>query len=162
MPVYNLNSLLGTCITIELKQHSIEGGLESTIESPDLGYELIVPALTEDQLTISVRTIFSGPFTLPDGCTIVSAIYDIALPEKLPPDFYATIKLEHCVVLKDDITASKMCFATATIDLEKKVFAFNCIDGGTFPIGKTYASLEISKSCLICVLYKGSMLVNYY
>ncbi|XP_019861485.1 PREDICTED: uncharacterized protein LOC109589955, partial [Amphimedon queenslandica] len=149
--------LKGTCITIELQKHSIEGGIESTIESTDYGYELIVPALTEEKSTINVRTIFCGPFTLPDGCTIVSAIYDIALPEELPPDFYTTIKLEHCVDLKDDITASKMCFATAAVDLEKKVFAFNCINGGIFPIGETYASLEISKSCLICVLYKGSM-----
>uniref|UniRef100_A0A1X7SIG5 Uncharacterized protein n=1 Tax=Amphimedon queenslandica TaxID=400682 RepID=A0A1X7SIG5_AMPQE len=147
--------LKGTCITIELQQHSIEGGLDSTIESADNGYELTVPALTQEQLTINVRTIFCGPFTLPDGCTIVSAIYDITLPEELPPDFNATIKLEHCVDLNDDITASKMCFATAAVDLEKKVFAFNCIDGGTFPIEETYASLEISKSCLICVLYKG-------
>uniref|UniRef100_A0A1X7VPM7 AIG1-type G domain-containing protein n=1 Tax=Amphimedon queenslandica TaxID=400682 RepID=A0A1X7VPM7_AMPQE len=153
--LWNLND--STCITIELQQHSIEGGLESTIEIADLGYELTVPALTEEQLTINVRTIFCGPFTLPDGCTIVSAIYDIALPEELPPDFYTTIKLEHCVDLNDDITPGKMCFATATVDLEKKVFAFNCIDGGTFPIGETYASLKISNSCLICVLYKGSM-----
>ncbi|XP_019861608.1 PREDICTED: uncharacterized protein LOC109590100 isoform X2 [Amphimedon queenslandica] len=149
--------LKGTCITIELQQHSIEGGIESTIESADLGYELNVLALTQEQLTINVRTIFCGPFSLPDGCTIVSAIYDITLPGELPPDFYATIKLEHCVVLNDDITPRKMCFATAVVDLEKKVFAFNCIDGGNFPIGKTYASLKIRNSCLICILYKGSM-----
>ena len=120
---------------------------------------MTVPALTEEQSTIHVHTILSGPFILPDGYTIVSAIYDISLPEKLPSKLNVTVKLEHCVDLNNEITASKMCFATAAVDLEKKVFVFNCIDGGTFPIGETYASLEISSSCLICVLYKESMLV---
>lgn len=50
-----------------------------------------------------------------------------------------------------------MCFGVATIDLEKKVFKFKCIAAGKgFPIGETYPSLEISNSCLVCVLYKGS------
>ena len=125
-----------------------------TIENANCGYEMTVPVPTEEKSTINVRTIFCGPFVLPDGYTIVSAIYDIVLPEKP-----FTFKLEHCIDLDDQITASKMCFAVATIDLAKKVFVFHCIEGGVFPIGETYASLEISDSCLVCVLYRGSTLV---
>ena len=126
-----------------------------TIENADCGYEMIVPVPTEEKSTINVRTIFCGPFVLPDGYTIVSALYDIVLPENLPQP--VTIKLEHCIDLNDRITASKMCFAAATVDLERKVFVFDCIEGGDFPIGETYASLKISHSCLVCVLYSGSM-----
>ena len=126
-------------------------------ENTDCGYEMSIPVSTKKKSTVDVRTIFSGPFVLPDGYTIVSAIYDIVLPEKLPQP--VTIKLEHCIDLDDDdeITASKMCFATAVIDLEKKVFVFNWVKGGTFE--KTYASLNISQSCLVCVLYQESKLV---
>ncbi|XP_019859962.1 PREDICTED: uncharacterized protein LOC109588224 [Amphimedon queenslandica] len=146
--------LKDTCGTIELKQHSIEGGMTSTLENTDCGYKMIIPVATEEESSINVRTIFSGPFVLPDGYTIVSAIYDISLPEQLSKP--VTVKLEHCVDLNDEITASKMCFATAAIDLEKKVFVFDCVEKGSFPRGETYASLDINDSCLLCVLYSGS------
>ena len=133
--------------------------MTSTLENTDCGYKMIIPVATEEKSTIEVRTIFSGPFVLPDGYTIVSAIYDISLPEQLSKP--VTIKLEHCVDLNDKIAASKLCFATAAIDLEKKVFVFDCVGGGSFPRGETYASLEINNSCLVCVLYRGSMLVNF-
>lgn len=146
--------LLDTCTNVELQQHTIKGGKTLTFEDVDCGYEIIVPAPTEEESTINIHTIFSGPFHLPDGYTIVSAIYDIVLPENLPHP--VTFKLEHCIDVNDEVTASKMCFGVATIDLEKKVFKFKCIAGKGFPIGETYPSLEISNSCLVCVLYKGS------
>ena len=61
--------------------------------------------------------------------------------------------------MNDQITGSKMCFAIAKIDLEKKMFVFEKIGEGDFPRGETYASVPLSESCLLCILYSGSLLV---
>ena len=147
---------VGTCTTIELKEYPIEGGLAELFDNTDCGYKMNVPVTTEEKSSIKVRTIFSGPFVLPEGYTLVSAVYDITLPELTQP---VTIELEHCVDMNDQITGSKMCFAIAKIDLEKKMFVFEKIGEGDFPRGETYASVPLSESCLLCILYSGSLLV---
>ena len=66
------------------------------------------------------------------------------------------IELEHCINVSDESVASKMCFALATINLEKKVFEFTQVDDGIFRPGEKYGSISQDKSCYLCILYNHS------
>ena len=107
---------------------------------------------------MSVSTIFSGPFIFPEGCTLVSAVYNVVMPDEVQKP--TIIELEHCINVSDESVASKMCFAHATINLEKKVFEFTQVnDDGIFCPGEKYGSISQDKSCYLCILYNHSGLL---
>ena len=100
---------------------------------------------------MSVSTIFSGPFIFPEGYTLVSAVYDVVMPDGVQKP--TIIELEHCINVSDESVASKMCFALAIINLEKKVFEFTQVDDGIFHPGEKFGSISQDKSCYLCILY---------
>ena len=103
---------------------------------------------------MSVSTIFSGPFIFPEGYTLVSAVYDVVMPDGVQKP--TIIELEHCINVSDESVASKMCFALAIINLEKKVFEFTQVYDGIFRPGEKFGSISQDKSCYLCILYDHS------
>ena len=118
---------------------------------PEHGYEVILPPTApQDKPDVTVSTILSGPFDMPEGAVLVSAVYDIIYDENFKESI--TVKIEHCVDVLDESITGKMFFATAKADLTTKSFEICCINGGTFPLNSTYGSIEVKESCLLCVL----------
>ena len=118
---------------------------------PEYGYEVILPPTApQDKPAVTVSTILSGPFNLPDGAVLVSAVYDIMIDENFKESI--TVEIEHCVDVLDESVTGEMFFATAKADLTKKSFEICPIDGGTFPLSSTYGSIKVKESCLLCVL----------
>ena len=78
-------------------------------------------ATREKNSTITVHTIVSGPFVLPEGYTLASAVYDITLPKLQQP---AIIELEHCV---SDQQQAEMYYATGKTDVEGKKLIFELV-----------------------------------
>ena len=105
-----------------------------------------MPVNGNKTLTVTVRTLFSGPFVYPDGYTLVSAVYDITMPELSQP---ATIKLEHCVD-ESDKTRQNMYFAIGSCDLKDKKIRFKIVQGFN-------GSTRQKTSCVLCILYKRTM-----
>ena len=111
---------------------------------------IVPPSASQDKPAATVSTILSGPFNLPDGAVLVSAVYDIMIDKSLRESI--TVEIEHCVDVLDESIAGKMSFATAKADLKTKSFKICRINGGTFPKSSTYGSIKLKKSCLLCVL----------
>ena len=111
---------------------------------------IVPPSASQDKPAATVSTILSGPFNLPDGAVLVSAVYDIMIDKSLKESI--TVEIEHCVDVLDESIAGKMSFATAKADLTTKSFEICRIDGGTFPKSSTYGSIKLKESCLLCVL----------
>ena len=123
---------------------------------PEYGYKVILPSTApQDKPTATVSTILSGPFNVPDGAVLVSAVYDIMIDENFKESI--TVEIEHCVDVLDESITGEMFFATAKADLTKKSFEICPIDGGTFPKSSTYGSIELKESCLLCVLVKDPL-----
>ena len=116
---------------------------------------ILPPTAPRDKPDVTVSTILSGPFDMPEGAVLVSAVYDIIIDENFKESI--TVKIEHCVDVLDESIAGKMFFATARADLAKKSFEICPIDGGTFPKSSTYGSIEVKESCLLCVLVKNPL-----
>ena len=123
----------------------------------DYGYKVILqppPAPLDKNkakcAVVIVSTILSGPFDMPEGAVLVSAVYDIMIAKSVKESI--TVMIEHCVDVFDKSIAGKMSFATAEADLTKKSFEICPIDGGKFPLSSTYGSIKLKESCLLCVL----------
>ena len=111
------------CHAINEDEHEVQTE-ENTLKNTECGYEICVPLKGNEKHTVSVCILFSGPFVLPDGYTLVSAVYDITMPELSQP---ATIELEHCVD-ESDQTRSDLCFAIGSVDLRNKKIIFEKVD----------------------------------
>ena len=117
---------------------------------------MILPSTApQNNPAVTVSTILSGPFDMPEGAVLVSAVYDIMIDENFKESI--TVEIEHCVDVLDKSIAEKMSFATAKANLAKKSFEICPIDGGTFPNISTYGSIKVKESCLLCVLVKDPL-----
>ena len=101
-----------------------------------------------------VCTVFSGGFILPEGSTLVSAVYDITVEErklKKPIRF----EIQHCMDIDSIEVASKMYFAVGESNFEKKMFEFRAIEGGEFTGGTSFGSIFLTEgcTCVSCALY---------
>lgn len=130
---------LGTC-------SNVDGQSVQPFEKPECGYKASLP------VPITITTIFSGPFDLPRGYTLVSAVYDVKMDSEQEQPI--TIEVEHCVNVSSKSIAKNMCFATATVDLEKKKFNFTKVEDCVFHVDATSESITREGSFLFCVLYK--------
>ena len=116
---------------------------------------ILPPTAPQDKPVVTVSTILSGPFNVPDGAVLVSVVYDIMIDENFKK--LITVEIEHCVDVLDESTAGKMFFATAKADLTEKSFEICTIDDGIFPLSSTYGSIKLKESCLLCVLVKDPL-----
>lgn len=130
---------LGICSNIN--EHSVQ-----PFDEPEYGYKATLPT------PVSISTIFSGPFVLPRGYTLVSAVYDVKMDSQQEQPI--TIEVEHCVNASSRSVAKNMCFATAVVDLKRKRFVFNIVEDGSFPFGATSGSIIREESFFLCTLYK--------
>ena len=134
------------CHAINEVEHEVQSET-SIVKDAEYGYEIHVPVKENKKFAVTIRTIFSGPFVYPDGYTLVSAVYDITMPELSKP---ATIKLEHCVD-ESDQTRPDLCFAIGSVDLKNKKIVFEKVDE------EFNGSIQQKSSCLLCILYRRAM-----
>ena len=131
------------CHAINEVKHELQTE-KNVLRDEKCGYEIEVPVKENEKHTVTVRTLFSGPFVYPEGYTLVSAVYDITMP-KLPQP--ATIKLEHCVD-ESDQTRPDLSFAVGRVDLKNKKIIFEKVDQ------EFNGSIKQENSCLLCILYR--------
>lgn len=140
-----------------IKKHNftIEGNSSSVFDHHDDGFLLVVPHDTlkqEEKCQVSVDVIFCGTFILPEGATLVSAIYDVTIDceKKVKLQQEIEIRVQHCVDVSDANISKNMYFAFAESDLRSKTFRFTKVDHGIF--GPENATMLLKQSSL-CVVY---------
>ena len=136
------------CQAIDEAEYKVQTG-KNILKDRNCGYEIEVPVKEKEKLAVTVRTLFSGPFVYPEGYTLVSAVYDITMPELSKP---ATIKLEHCVD-ESDQTRSDLCFATGRVDLKEKKITIKEVDQDQ----EFNGLIQQNSSCLLCILHKKTL-----
>ncbi|XP_019853637.1 PREDICTED: uncharacterized protein LOC109582975 [Amphimedon queenslandica] len=138
--------LKGMCHAIDEVEYEVQTG-KNNLRDDKCGYEIEVPVKDKEKFAVTVRTLFSGPFVYPNGYTLVSAVYDITMPELPQP---ATIKLEHCVD-ESDQTRPDLCFAIGSVDLKEKKITIKEVDQ------EFNESIQQKSSCLLCILHKKTL-----
>ena len=93
---------------------------------------------------VTVKAIVvAGQIDLPEGCELVSAVYDISLSRKLTE--LITIEIEHCAKLENEAQCEYLSYVTAQHDNQFKI-----IKGGIFFPDTRYGAL-----CCNCFSKKG-------
>ena len=111
----------------------------------------------KEECDISVHVMYAGPFAVPEGATLASAIYDIKAGKKLKDKKPVTVKIQHCIEIREKLDAKEqVCFAIATLDKETNQFKFELVDMKC-SFDANYGYIELQElNCLISILhYKG-------
>ena len=100
--------------------------------------------ITSGACDVTVKAIVAaGQIDLPEGCELVSAVYDISLSRKLTE--LITIEIEHCAKLENEAQCEYLSYMTAQHDNQ-----FKLIKGGMFCPNTRYGAL-----CCNCFSKKG-------
>ena len=107
----------------------------------------------DEESDVSVHMMYAGPFALPEGATLASAIYDIKA-EKEPKE-PVTVEIQHCVEINKKMEVeAQVCFAIATLDKETKKIVFNPVENMKYSFDTNSGSIELKElNCLICILH---------
>ena len=90
---------------------------------------------------VTVKAIVAaGQIDLPEGCELVSAVYDISLSRKLTESI--TIEIEHCAKLENEAQCEYLSFVTALHSDQ-----FKLTDGGIFCPNTRYGALSCNCFC---------------
>ena len=85
---------------------------------------------------VTVKAIVAaGQIDLPEGCELVSAVYDISLSRTL--NELITVEIEHCAKLENEAQCEYLSFMTARHDDQ-----FKLIEGGIFHPNTRYGALS--------------------
>ena len=85
---------------------------------------------------LAVTAIVTGPFKVPKGTMLVSAVYAISVSKPLLKPI--TIELQHCMDLRNDDQTHCLKFVRAT----SESYEFNIVEGGFFNVGDRYGSIK--------------------
>ena len=103
-----------------------------------------VPSYHSEQhikCAVSVLSLDVSRYSFPDGCELVSAVYDISANKQFP--LPVTLKLQHCIPLNDQNEALKMSFVTADIT-QGYPYVFHAEDEGVFSCESSYGEIQLN------------------
>ena len=102
--------------------------------------------ITSGACDVTVKAIVAaGQIDLPEGCELVSAVYDISLSRKLTE--LITIEIEHCAKLENEAQCEYLSFVTAWHNDQ-----FKLIGGGIFCSNTRYGALSCNCFCEIGIV----------
>lgn len=155
--VYLFHITLTDTFSIDHQSFTISGALSSFYDT-STGLYLHAPPITTptiNKYTISVRTLHSAPFILPQGAVLVSGVYDICI-SKSSLEEPVRVEIEHCIDASDPLYMCDMSFAIGHVDYDKKEFIFDILLDKECDMRENTGSISIKESCLLCIVYKGT------
>ena len=122
-----------------------EDNPDSVIPWDGYGFKLLCPKGAVTKVTeVAVTALVSGPFIIPKGTMLVSAVYAISVSKPLLKPL--TIELQHCVNLKYTGQTERLKFVRASLKSEQ-AFHFSFVEGGSFNVDGRYGSIERDHFC---------------
>ena len=114
----------------------------------NFGFRLQCPkgAVSKDT-EVAVTALVSGPFIIPKGTMLVSAVYAISISNPLLKAL--VIDLQHCVDIRNDGQSHCLKFVRAPLE---SPYQFSIVEGGSFPMGSCYGSIEREEFCAVGIV----------
>ena len=123
------------------------------------GVTLVIPkgaVKTNAELRFAADLV--GPFQIPTGYRLVSAIVWIAISQPLLKP--AQLRIPHCAKLKTDPDCRKLCFLTASDKsfLNTGIFQFQPnLAKQEFTVGHQYGAIHLNHFCCNCIVEKDGL-----
>ena len=141
--IFDIDKLKGVHVA-DQKSFLIHSGSDESVNWEEYGIRITIPqgaVLPSDTVQVTITALVGGDFIFPKDTELVSAVYAISLSKP----FLEPVKLEiqHCVSIKTPAHGNYLSFSTTTDN--QPPFKFNAVDGGEFPVGNRYGSINIAK-----------------
>ena len=151
---FSLKDCCGPHVVGEKVFH-IEGRAPQLLSWEEYGFRIRVQEnITFGACDVTVKAIVAaGQIDLPEGCELVSAVYDISLFRKLTESI--TIEIEHCAKLENEVQCEYLSFVISQHD-----GPFRLVNGGTFVPRSQYGTIFRSCFCKAAVV-KGYSKLSY-
>ena len=119
------------------------------------GLELCIPEGVVDPSTATMKIYAStkGEYQIPDNTILVSGVYWISCPQKFTDEHPVTLKLQHCVKIKDPKQLDSLSFVTAKCTQKILPYNFKILPGGVFSTDNNIGSIQLSKFSAFAVVW---------
>ena len=109
--------------------------------------------LPSQSCEICIQAIVGGEFELPEKTQLVSGIYAISFTQQ--PRKPVKMRIQHCVLLKNETQANHLSFVLAPIT-KSLPHKFKLVKGGKFCLENQYGSIIRSEFCLAAIIKHSS------
>lgn len=109
---------------------------------------------SSDEVEIHVKALAGGKFKFPENTKLVSAVYEISVPNEDLICKPLELQIQHCIDLTSEEQTERLKFAIASLDRASllEYYIFNLVNGGKFEKGNWYGAISLEKFCLVCIV----------
>ena len=136
---------------------TITGDCSTILHWEDYGFRMTIQVNSlpaNKSCDVAVKALLGGPFKLPDGYILVSAVYAISLTRKLLKP--AILEIQHCVDIQDKQHSKSLHFITASCS-QKVPYEFTVDPSGHFYPGSQYATVYRQTFSMTGAAYKPEL-----
>ena len=106
--------------------------------------------LSSETAEVAVVALVGGQFVFPDNTKLVSAVYAVCVSRPLLKAL--RLEIQHCVDLRRPGLSKYLKFTIAPVDTPSLPYQFSTVEGGEFPIGSWYGSIDRKEFCLVGIV----------
>ena len=115
-----------------------KGMITAPVESAPVGYD------------VTVKGLWGGQFMFPEGTQLISSVTSVSLTVPSPLDKPVTVQLMHCVGITDQSQSKYLSFVIS--HSVQPPFVFELLEGGDFPVGSQYGTIQLKEFSLIAIV----------
>ena len=119
-----------------------KGMITAPVESAPVGYD------------VTVKGLWGGQFVFPEGTQLISSVTSVSLTVPSPLNKPVTVQLMHCASITDQSQSKYLSFVVS--HSVQPPFVFELLQGGDFPIGSQYGTIQLKEFCVIGIVLIAS------
>ena len=123
-----------------------KGMITAPVESAPVGYD------------VTVKGLWGGKFVFPEGTQLISSVTSVSLTVPSPLNKPVTVQLMHCASITDQSQSIYLSFVMS--HSVQPPFKFELLQGGDFPVGSQYGTIQLKKFCLIAIVCLRNLIAN--
>ena len=115
-----------------------KGTITAPVESAPVGYD------------VTVKGLWGGQSVFPEGTQLISSVTSVSLTVPSPLNKPVTVQLMHCASITDQSQSKYLSFVVS--HSFKAPFVFELLQGGDFPVGSQYGTIQLKEFSLIAIV----------
>ena len=123
-----------------------KGMITAPVESAPVGYD------------VTVKGLWGGKFVFPEGAQLISSVTSVSLTVPSSLNKPVIVQLMHCASITDQFQSKYLSFVMSHSG--QSPFKFELLEGGDFPVGSQYGTIQLKKFCLIAIVCLRNLIAN--
>ena len=99
---------------------------------------------------VTVKGLWGEQFVFPEGTQLISSVTSVSLTVPSPLNKPVTVQLMHCASITDQFQSKYLSFVVS--HSAKLPFKFELLEGGNFPTGSQYGTIQLKNFSFIAIV----------